>query len=67
VAEAAEDHGAWSQTALNPALVCSNGSCLTCGVPVVGEDGVARTVRSCAEGPVFRGDRVRWRDAGVQG
>jgi dihydroorotate dehydrogenase electron transfer subunit len=64
VAEAAEDHGAWSQTALNPALVCSNGSCLTCGVPVVGEDGVARTVRSCAEGPVFRGDRVRWLDAG---
>jgi dihydroorotate dehydrogenase electron transfer subunit len=66
VAEAAEDHGAWSQTALNPALVCSNGACLTCGVPVVGEDGVARTVRSCAEGPVFRGDRVRWLEAGVQ-
>jgi dihydroorotate dehydrogenase electron transfer subunit len=29
-------------------------------VPVVGEDGAPRTVRACADGPVFRGDRVRW-------
>jgi dihydroorotate dehydrogenase electron transfer subunit len=26
----------------------------------VGEDGVDRVVRACAEGPVIRGDRVRW-------
>jgi dihydroorotate dehydrogenase electron transfer subunit len=62
VAAAAEDHGAWSQTALHAPLVCATGSCLTCVVPVVGEDGVPRTVRSCLEGPVFRGDRVRWAD-----
>lgn len=60
VAAVAEDHGAWSQTAVEVPLVCATGSCAGCMVPVVGEDGVARTVRACAEGPVFRGDRVRW-------
>ena len=32
------------------------------GMPVVGEDGVARTARACTDGPVVRGDRVRWDD-----
>ena len=65
VAAAAEQHGAWSQTALDPAQVCATGACQTCVVPVVGEDGVSRMVRSCVEGPVFRGDRVRWLDVGT--
>jgi dihydroorotate dehydrogenase electron transfer subunit len=65
VAAAAEQHGAWSQTALETGLMCATGSCLTCVVPVVGEDGVSRMVRSCVEGPVFRGDRVRWADVGT--
>ena len=60
VAAAAEDAGAWSQTALEQPLTCATGLCHGCPVPVVGEDGVARTVRACADGPVFRGDRVRW-------
>jgi dihydroorotate dehydrogenase electron transfer subunit len=29
-------------------------------MPVVGSDGLTRMVRSCVEGPVFRGDLVRW-------
>jgi dihydroorotate dehydrogenase electron transfer subunit len=29
-------------------------------MPVVGDDGLTRMVRSCVEGPVFRGDSVRW-------
>lgn len=65
VAAAAEQHGAWSQTALPTGVVCATGACGTCAVPVVGEDGVSRMVRACAEGPVFRGDRVRWRDLGT--
>jgi dihydroorotate dehydrogenase electron transfer subunit len=59
-AQAAEDHGAWSQTAVAVPLPCATGLCHGCGLPVVGEDGVARTVRACTEGPVVRGDRVRW-------
>lgn len=59
-AAAAEDHGAWSQTALERPLTCATGLCQGCPVPVIGEDGVARNVRACIDGPVFRGDRVRW-------
>ena len=62
VAEAAEAIGAWSQTALEEPLVCATGLCHGCAVPVVGEDGAPRTARACVDGPVFRGDRVRWRD-----
>lgn len=60
VAEAAESAGAWSQAAVEQPLTCATGLCHGCAVPVVGEDGVARTVRACADGPVIRGDRVRW-------
>ena len=62
VAAAAERHGAWSQTALEQPLTCATGLCHGCAVPVVGEDGAARLVRACVDGPVFRGDRVRWVD-----
>ncbi|HEX6247207.1 MAG TPA: hypothetical protein VFZ64_05000 [Nocardioidaceae bacterium] len=65
VAAAAEQHGAWSQTALEVGLACATGSCLRCVVPAVGEDGISRMVRACVEGPVFRGDRVRWADLGT--
>jgi dihydroorotate dehydrogenase electron transfer subunit len=61
-AQAAEDHGAWSQTAVAWPTACATGLCHSCVLPVVGEDGVSRMVRACTEGPVFRGDRVRWAD-----
>ncbi|GAB2855544.1 iron-sulfur cluster-binding protein [Nocardioides pacificus] len=57
---AAEQAGAWSQTALERPLTCATGLCQGCTIPVVGEDGVARLVRACVDGPVLRGDRVRW-------
>lgn len=62
VAAAAERHGAWSQTALEHPMTCATGFCQGCAVPVVGEDGIGRLVRACVDGPVFRGDRVRWDD-----
>jgi len=65
VAGAAEAHGAWSQTAVDVPTGCGTGLCHACVLPVVGEDGVTRMVRACTEGPVFRGDRVRWVDAGT--
>lgn len=65
VAAAAEAHGAWSQTAVEQPLTCATGLCQGCAVPVVGEDGVARMARACVDGPVFRGDRVRWAELGA--
>ena len=67
VARAAEAAGAWSQTALEQPMTCGTGLCQGCAVPVVGEDGVTRLVRACTDGPVVRGDRVRWADLEAAG
>ncbi len=56
----ATQHGAWCQTAVEEAMACGVGVCMTCVLPVVGDDNVTRMVRSCVEGPVFAGDKVRW-------
>jgi dihydroorotate dehydrogenase electron transfer subunit len=60
VAALAEQHGAWSQVAVESDVTCGTGLCQGCVVPVVGEDGIGRLVRGCVEGPVLRGDRVHW-------
>ena len=65
VADIAAERRAHSQCAVEEAMACGIGVCMTCVLPVVGEDGVTRMLRSCVEGPVFRGDRVRWRDVGT--
>jgi dihydroorotate dehydrogenase electron transfer subunit len=44
--------------------VCGTGLCMTCVLPFVGDDGMTRMVRVCADGPVLRGERVRWDDMG---
>lgn len=62
VAAAADAAGVWSQVALETSTPCGTGLCHGCVLPVLGEDGIARDVRSCTEGPVVRGDRVRWAD-----
>ena len=60
VTEIAGAHGAVAQVAVEESMACGVGVCMTCVLPVTGNDGVTRMVRSCVEGPVFRGDRVRW-------
>ena len=60
VTEVASEHGAVAQVAVEESMACGIGVCMTCVMPVTGNDGVTRMVRSCVEGPVFRGDRVRW-------
>ncbi len=56
----ASAEGAVAQVAVEESMACGVGVCMTCVLPVVGADGATRMVRSCIEGPVFRGDRVRW-------
>ncbi|MEO5745162.1 MAG: dihydroorotate dehydrogenase electron transfer subunit [Terracoccus sp.] len=60
ITEIASAHGAVAQVAVEESMACGVGICMTCVMPVVGNDGMTRMVRSCVEGPVFRGDRVRW-------
>ncbi len=65
VTEQANAHGALAQCAVEESMACGVGVCMTCVLPVIGEDGITRMVRSCVDGPVFRGDRVRWADVGT--
>ena len=60
ITEIAAREGAVAQVAVEESMACGVGVCMTCVMPVVGSDGQTRMVRSCVEGPVFRGDRVRW-------
>lgn len=65
VGEIARRHAIHAQVAVEEAMACGIGVCMTCVLPVRGEDGVSRFVRSCIDGPVFDADRVRWSDVGT--
>jgi dihydroorotate dehydrogenase electron transfer subunit len=65
VARVATEHGAYSQCAVEESMACGIGVCMSCVLPIVGDDGVTRMLRSCVDGPVFRGDRVRWDEVGT--
>jgi dihydroorotate dehydrogenase electron transfer subunit len=69
VTQVAGDFGLPSQVSVEEFLqrtgACGIGVCMTCMLPVHGDDGVTRMVRACADGPVLRGDRVRWGDLGT--
>jgi dihydroorotate dehydrogenase electron transfer subunit len=64
VSRFAETNGIRSQVAVEEAMACGIGVCMTCVLPVRGDDDRSRFVRSCVEGPVFDGSRVRWDDVG---
>ncbi|MEU6035106.1 dihydroorotate dehydrogenase electron transfer subunit [Actinomadura sp. NPDC047616] len=69
VTRIAGDVGLPSQVSVEEFLqqtgACGIGVCMTCVLPFHGDDGVTRMVRACTEGPVLRGDRVRWGDLGT--
>jgi len=54
-----------AQVAVEELMACGIGVCMTCVLPVTGSDGITRMVRSCVDGPVFRGEQVRWDDVGT--
>ena len=53
------------QALVEESMACGTGVCMTCVLPVIGEDGVTRMTRSCVDGPVFSGQAVRWDDVGT--
>jgi len=65
VANVAAARGVYAQCSVEESMACGIGVCMTCVLPVIGDDGITRMVRSCVEGPVFRGDRVRWNEVGT--
>lgn len=65
VTGAASEYGVPAQVAVEESMACGIGVCMTCVLPVVGDDGVTRMTRCCIDGPVFSGDAVRWQDIGT--
>ena len=65
VGDIARQYAIRAQVAVEESMACGIGVCMTCVLPVRGEDGVSRFVRSCVDGPVFDADRVRWADVGA--
>jgi dihydroorotate dehydrogenase electron transfer subunit len=65
VAAIARTHAIHAQVAVEEAMACGIGVCMTCVLPVVGADGRSRFIRSCVDGPVFDASRVRWADVGT--
>jgi len=63
--EIAASYGIPCQVAVEESMACGIGVCMTCVLPVIGDDQVTRMVRSCVDGPVFAADRVRWADVGT--
>ena len=49
-----------TQLSVEESMACGVGVCMTCVLPVMGTDDKTRMVRSCIDGPVFAGDRIRW-------
>ncbi|MEO9138465.1 MAG: dihydroorotate dehydrogenase electron transfer subunit [Jatrophihabitans sp.] len=64
VGSVAQKHAISAQVAVEESMACGIGVCMTCVLPVRGDDGKTRFVRSCVEGPVFDAGRVRWNDVG---
>ena len=65
VGAVAKAKGIRAQVAVEEAMACGIGVCMTCVLPVRGEDGRSRFVRSCVDGPVFDAERIRWADVGT--
>jgi dihydroorotate dehydrogenase electron transfer subunit len=65
VSRIAAEAGIPCQIAVEELMACGAGVCMTCVLPVIGDDGETRMVRSCVDGPVFHGERVRFDDIGT--
>ncbi|MCX6427562.1 MAG: dihydroorotate dehydrogenase electron transfer subunit [Actinobacteria bacterium] len=48
------------QASVEEAMACGIGVCMTCVLPVAAEDGSVSMLRSCIDGPVMDGARVKW-------
>lgn len=60
VEKVAQQSGIVHQCAVEESMACGIGVCMTCVIPLRGDDGVIRMSRSCIEGPVVDGSKVIW-------
>jgi dihydroorotate dehydrogenase electron transfer subunit len=61
-----DDFSVVHQCAVEEAMACGIGVCMTCVLPVQNEDGAVSMLRSCIDGPVMDGSKVQWNQVGKQ-
>jgi dihydroorotate dehydrogenase electron transfer subunit len=66
ITEITDSHSVVHQCAVEEAMACGIGVCMTCVLPVENEDGTVSMLRSCIDGPVMDGSKVQWDLVGKQ-
>jgi dihydroorotate dehydrogenase electron transfer subunit len=61
ITDIANRYGTMHQCSVEESMACGIGVCMTCVLPVEGNDSIVRMVRTCIEGPVMDGSKVTWR------
>ena len=59
--EIAEEFNLMHQCSIEESMACGIGVCMTCVLPIRGDDGEIRMLRSCIDGPVVSGENVIWK------
>lgn len=60
ITEITEPKSIMHQCSIEESMACGIGVCMTCVIPIKGEDGVVRMKRTCIDGPVVDGGDVIW-------
>ncbi len=60
ITKISQSHEILHQCSVEESMACGIGVCMTCVLPVEGDDGITRMTRSCIEGPVMDGNKVLW-------
>ena len=60
ITKISQDFGVVHQCSVEESMACGIGVCMTCVLPVEGEDGLIRMTRTCIDGPVMDGNKVLW-------
>ena len=64
ISEMVEGTGVVHQCAVEEAMACGIGICMTCVLPIRNADGTVSNLRSCIDGPVMDGSTVCWDEIG---
>jgi dihydroorotate dehydrogenase electron transfer subunit len=56
----AQEFDLMHQCSIEESMACGIGVCMTCVLPIRGDDGQIRMLRSCIDGPVVAGESVIW-------
>lgn len=65
VALYAKDRSIPAQCSVEEEMACGIGVCMTCVLPIRGEDNVIRMTRTCTAGPSFDSESVLWDEIGT--